>query len=197
MAAKRRRYTGELATPIVWRDPPTFEGAVTPARVKEFWRNYERHQREAEQRIAEKLLQKMTLLMKHYRIVDENLAVLAWALASQHVPGFKILPETKIKKGRKRKWDGPRLENLLHTVHSVKEQHRFTDRQALAFIVNNHQHAATWGLPSNHKGSKQAWIETLESRLQDAKRYVSYIESLPTLLKDIAAHVSRDKSRKL
>jgi hypothetical protein len=99
MAAKRRRYTGELATPIVWRDPPTFEGAVTPARVKEFWRNYERHQREAEQRIAEKLLQKMTLLMKHYRIVDENLAALAWALASQHVPGFKILPETKIKKG--------------------------------------------------------------------------------------------------
>jgi hypothetical protein len=41
--------------------------------------------------------------------------------------------------------------------------------------VNNQQHAATWGVPKGHKGSKQQWIETLEARLQDAKRFRKHV----------------------
>jgi hypothetical protein len=72
MASKRRRYAGELATPIVWPAPPPFWGAVTDKRMKEFWLNHERHLRETEQSVAKKLSQKMSLLMKHFKIADED-----------------------------------------------------------------------------------------------------------------------------
>ena len=72
MPAKRRRYAGELATPIVWPAPPTFEGAVTEERVQEYRRKCENHQREVGQRVEQKLLEKISLLMKHYGITDET-----------------------------------------------------------------------------------------------------------------------------
>jgi hypothetical protein len=195
MRAKRRRYAGELATPIMSPAPPTFEGAVTDERVKQFWEARQQHQQEAENRAAEKLLEKMSLLTKHYGIADENdLGALAWALACEHVPGFRVVVEEKTKRGRKRKWDGPMLQELFEAVQSVKKQHRYNDRQALAFLVSRRD--SPWRLPVNHKGTKQQWIETLESRLQDAKQYVSYIESLPQTLSDIASQVLRKKFRK-
>jgi hypothetical protein len=194
MAAKRRRYSGELAAPIVRPAPPAFEGAVTDQRVEKFWRDYSKHERKAEQIIKQKLLQKITLLMEYYGIRDQNdMPSLALALASAHVPGFKVIPErvpmpklnvvqptdgimlvpeTQTKKGRKRQWDGPRLTGLFEIVSLVKSRHNLSDKQALKFIVNNPQHASIWGPAPGHKGSKQQWIETLESRLQDAKRYV-------------------------
>jgi hypothetical protein len=170
---KRRRYVGELAVPIISPDPPTFEGAVTRERVQKFWRNHRKHERKAEQLIKQKISQKMGLLMKHYGNSDPNdMSALALALAFAHVPGFKIVPETKTKKGRKRIWDGPRLLELFETVEMFKSKHNFTEKIALKFMVNNEQYAAVWGLPPTHKGSKEQWIETLQSRLQDAKRYV-------------------------
>src|SRR5688572_27691425 len=65
MPAKQRRYTGELANPIVWHDQPTFRGAVTKERVDKHRHDYENHQRDAERQVNQKLLQKMSLLMKH------------------------------------------------------------------------------------------------------------------------------------
>jgi hypothetical protein len=38
-------------------------------------------------------------------------------------------------------------------------------------MVNNKEHAATWGVPTGHKGSKRQWIETLEARLQEGKGF--------------------------
>jgi hypothetical protein len=171
MAAKRRQYTGELAKPIIWPDHPAFWGAATDRRVEAFRRKYERHQQKAEDRVQRKLSRKMRLLIRHYGIEDEtNAAALAWALAFEHVPGFKVIyPEAKSKRGRKLKWDAGRLEDLYETVQAIKHRHRLSDRQALTFMVNNRQHKSTWDVPAGHRGSKQQWIETLESRLQHAK----------------------------
>ena len=197
MPAKRRRYAGELATPIVWPAPPTFEGAVTEERVQEYRRKCENHQREVGQRVEQKLLEKISLLMKHYGITDENdTTALAWELAFNHVPGFKTVPEVHTKKGRKKEWHGGKLRELYDIVQSVKEQHKFNDRQALKFVSNNPQYAEFWGPPKRYQGSKQQWVETLESRLQDAKRYVAWIDSLPARLTQIAEAVVREKFRK-
>ena len=132
MPTKQCCYTGKLAKPIVWTDPPAFWGAVTEERVRKYWRDYENRQRQAEQRVNQKLLQKMSLLIRHFKITKEgDAAALAWALAFKHVPGFKIIHQQKSKKGRKRKWDGQQLEDLLETVRSVKKRFGLTDRQAL------------------------------------------------------------------
>src|SRR5215469_13806793 len=101
MPARRRRYTGQLAKPIAWPASPTFWGAVTDKRVQEFWQDDEKHQREAEQLVSQKLSKKMELLLEHFGITDHDLTRLAWALAFEHVPGFQIVPEQKSARGRK------------------------------------------------------------------------------------------------
>jgi hypothetical protein len=182
MPTKQRRYVGELAKPIVWPDPPTFSGAVTEERASRYWDDYNNHQHEAEQRVYQMLMQKMSLLMTHFQIEEGNTAALAWALACEHVPGFTIVPEQKVKRGRKKEWHGGKLQALYDAVLSVRDKHKFNDRQALIFMTKNSEFASTWGPPEDHRGSQMQWVETLESRLHDAKRYVSYIESLPALL---------------
>ena len=168
---------------------------MTEERVQEYRRKYENHQREAGQRVEQKLLEKISLLMKHYGITDENdTTALAWELAFNHVPGFKTVPEVHTKKGRKKVWHGGKLRELYDIVQSVKEQHKFNDRQALKFVSK--QYAEFWGPPKSYQGSKQQWVETLESRLQDAKRYVAWIDSLPARLNQIAEAVAREKFRK-
>ena len=119
MPAKRRRYHGELAAPIVLAAPASFEGAATPKRVENYWREYEKHQRKTERLIKQRLSEKLGLLMKHYGIADQNdMAGLAIALAFAHVPGFQLLPETRKKRGRKRRWDGTRYQELFETVEN-------------------------------------------------------------------------------
>ncbi len=198
MASKRRRYSGELATPIVHPASLTFEGAVTDERVRKFWRKWKRHQREAEQQVTQKLLQKMSLLMEYYGISDGNdTTALAVALAFEHVPGFKVVPESRPKKGRKKDWHGGKLQALYDAVQSARKQHNYNDRQALKFISSsNLLLGRTWGPPPNYKGSNKQWVETLESRLQDAKRHIAYIDALPALLEKIGADISAKKFRK-
>jgi len=108
---------------------------------------------------------------------------LFWALVSAHVPGFNIIvANAGEKRGRKRDWDGPKLVRLYRDVQAVKSPQRSTDRQALKCLVKNNPE---WVPPKAR--SERQWIETLESRLQDAKRYVRSIESLaPGILPDLA-----------
>jgi hypothetical protein len=199
MTAERpRRYSGKLATPIICPSPPTFSGAVTDERVKKFRNDYDAHRRKVQQNVARQLAKKMALLMKQYEIADKrDLKELAWALAFEHVPGFKIVPDTGIMRGRRKEWHGRKLKALYDDVQSVKRQHNYNDRQALKFMSQNPQFAKTWGPPSSRKGFHKEWVETLESRLHDAKRYVSFLESLPTLIEDARAAVLRRKFRKL
>src|SRR6266404_6888109 len=125
MPAKRkpRRYAGALASPIIWQFPPPFWGAATKDRAAEYWKDYGRHQQQTENVVKRLVAEKLSLLMDHYGIDDkEDMAALALALAFEHVPGFEIVVPKKSNKGRKREWDGSRLENLLETVDSIKKQ---------------------------------------------------------------------------
>ncbi len=155
------------------RPPPAFWGAVVPNRIAAYEQKLSRHRHASAALVKRQHSRKLALLFAHYRIADKkDMATLAWALALEHVPGFKIqFPEAMTKRGRKRKWHHERLQELYRTTQSIKQQHRYNDRQALTFMVNNEQQAATWGVPMGHKGSKQQWIETLEARLQGAKHF--------------------------
>jgi hypothetical protein len=90
MRNKRSRYTGELASRIILPSAPTFELRITDESVDAFWHDQERHQREAEESLNRTLQRKMSLLFKHYRIREGDIAALTWALAFAHVPGFEM-----------------------------------------------------------------------------------------------------------
>jgi hypothetical protein len=184
-------YKGALAKPIKQRPMLTFAGAVVPKRIAAYRKRRARHERANAVSVEREFSKKMRLLFKHYGIANkENMAALAFALAVEHVPGFRVqAPEAKSKRGRKLKWHAERLDELYRTVESVKTQHRFTDRQALKFIVSNERHTTIWGVPKGHKGSKQQWIQTLESRLQSAKHLQKLYEQAESELEAIAKAV--------
>jgi hypothetical protein len=181
-------YKGSLAKPIIRQAPLTFWGAVVPKRIADYQKKRARHERANAAAVERQILKKTALLFDHYGIVDKtDMRALAFALAVEHVPGFKVLdPEAKPKRGRKLKWHPDRLEELYRTVESIKMLHRFTDKQALKFLVNNQEYTAIWGVPTGQSGSEQQWIETLETRLQEAKRLQKRYEELEDQLKSIA-----------
>ncbi|MFZ2081328.1 MAG: hypothetical protein WAV38_32705 [Xanthobacteraceae bacterium] len=176
-SGRTRRYTGELASPIRIPAPPTFSGAVTTKRHKEFREASARYQKETEAAVSRQKEGKIRLLLRHYGIADRNMEALALALAAAHVPGFQVIVGGGKKRGPKTYWDGPRLSALNRDVEAVKTPLRRTDRQALKFLVENDPDR--WGPPKGHRHNERQWIETLESRLQDAKAYRRFIESFP------------------
>ena len=161
---------------------PTFWGAVVPKRIIAYQKRRARQERTNLAFLERQRLKKLRLLFGHYGIADKkDMAALAWALAGEHVPGFKVQSaQMNLKRGgRKLKWNPSVLNELYWTVLSIKEEHRLRyDRQALQLMMNNKYYAAIWGVPSGHKGSKQQWMETLEARLQDAKRFQKRQETL-------------------
>jgi hypothetical protein len=175
-----RRYTGKLAAPIRIPAPPTFSGAVTAERLEKFRREHAKHQKKTAAAVRRQINQKLEALLKHHRIHGSDMQALFWALLSAHVPGFKIITGGGEKRGRKRHWDGPRLVALYRDVEAAKTPQRRTDRQALKFLVKNEPDR--WGPPKGRQHNERQWIETLESRLQDAKRYDRFVESLPGFL---------------
>jgi hypothetical protein len=186
---KHSTYNGALANPIGLRPPPTFSGGVSPKRVADYQKRLSRHERANAAMVQRQHAKKLAMLFDHYGIAGkENWAALALALAAEHVPGFKVqLPQAKSKRGRKPKWTPERLVELYRTVQSIKRRHHFTYRQALKFMVKNEQHAATWGVPAEHRGSEQQWIETLEARLQQEKGIQKLADQAARELKAIYA----------
>ena len=166
-------YKGVLARPIVLAPAPTFWGAVVPKRLTAFQEQQLRHERANRAKLKQQFSKKLNLLFDHFGIEDKgDTRSLALALAREHVPGFTIQTnEPKPKRGRKLKWDLDRLEKLLETVESLKQQHNYTDRQALIFIVSSPQYSEIWGRSLNDRESKRKLVETLESQLQNAKRF--------------------------
>jgi hypothetical protein len=136
--------------------------------------------------------------MAHYSITDrDDWFRLAVALANDHVPGFHVEwplvalpldfqgPVTIERKrvGRPTKWDFARWEQLLDAVEKEKARHGLrTDREALSRLAR----VGEWARPANHRGELQSWIETLEARLQDAKKLKRLLEQAENALKDIA-----------
>jgi len=65
------------------------------------------------------------------------------------------------------------LERLLVAVEQEKAQHGVrTDREAICRLARRRE----WTPPATHRGEFQGWIETLEARLQDAKRFRRSVE---------------------
>jgi hypothetical protein len=183
---KRSRFAGALASPIV-REPLLFWGAVTPDRLATYRRYLARHEREQERKIERQRSQKLLLLFDYYGIKNtRDMRALAWALACEHVSGFLVVVPRKKGGGRRRKWDGARLDALLNAVKSLREAHaNFTDRDALKFMIQSEPYSTIWAVPKGHKGAKAQWLETLESRLQEAKRIEKGAADLSRELQEI------------
>ena len=94
-------------------------------------------------------------------------------------------------RGRRLEWTLERLDDLLTAVESTKKRHsRSTDREALLLVARH----GNWLRPGNHRGSHEQWIETLESRLQDAKRIKRIADRHRKLLEKIADELSGQNS---
>jgi hypothetical protein len=183
-----RRYRGKLAIPIrILGSPPTFSGAVTGERAKRSRRKYRQHQEKVEAFVRDQREERIRLLHKHYGIPSRDMEALALALAEEHVAGFKVIDDAQQKRGRKKLWDGPKLQALYYDVQAVRAGKRCSDRQALKVIAKDPSFSAKWAAPNGRDPSK--WLETLESRLSDAKRYVRFIESLPGVLSEITNRI--------
>jgi hypothetical protein len=191
VASRRQHdiYKGALAKPIILPSPPTFWGAARPKRIAAYRKLQARHTRACDALVERELSKKMTSLFDHYGIADkQDIAALAWALAFEHVPGFKVqFPEARSNRGRKRKWHPERLEELYETVQQLKQRLNLNDRQALKFMVSNSEYSVTWGIPSGRKGSKEKLIETLETRLQEAKHLQKLAEQAKRELQTITS----------
>jgi hypothetical protein len=124
---------------------------------------------------------KLPHLFEHYKIDDKmDFECLALHLAIDFVPGFKLVEiKTKLQHGdygavvpvessaigRPKEWTNERLLNLFDDVEAKKlKEDEKTDRHAVGILA----HSKKWSRPST-RISLKAWIETLESRLHDAK----------------------------
>lgn len=163
MKPKKPGYKGELGKPIYVGSIP-FEAAN------------EEQQERIEQGIEQAAIKKLPLLMEHYKIPNkDDYLSLALALAKDWVPGFQVKTvAVKLDHGtwgavmrdtKPTKWPPERLLKLLNAVAETKRKHALSkDREALKILMQKGE----WSRPYNR--DEQKWLETLESRLQDAKR---------------------------
>ena len=159
MKPKKPRYKGELGKPI-------YVGTIP----------FEAANEEQQERIEQAAIKKLPLLMEHYKIPNkDDYFSLALALAKDWVPGFQVKPvAVKLDHGtwgavirdtKPTKWPPERLLKLLNAVAETKRKHALSkDREALKILMQKGE----WSRPYNR--DEQKWLETLESRLQDAKR---------------------------
>jgi hypothetical protein len=186
---KKRRWKGELARPIRPEVARPRGLALTEAEIVA--KANEEMEDLYRQAIQEKRVEKLSLLMDHYGVVDKtDFRSLALALAIDCVPGFRIDPTPlrlrqisdgialvvqDNRTGRHLEWSPERLDELLGAVEDAKRKHGLsTDREAIAVVARK----GKWRQPTNHKRGHEQWLETLESRLQDAKRSKREIEDL-------------------
>jgi hypothetical protein len=165
MKTKKPSYKGELAKPI-------YVGSILIEATNEEQSEW------IEQVIEQEMIEKLPLLFQHYRIPDkDDYFSLAFALAMDHVPGFQVKQTSlKLKHGNYGavirdnigapvKWPRERLLRLLNAVEEPMQKGEFsTEREALQFLMLK----GGFGRPAGRDEKK--WLETLESRLHDAKR---------------------------
>jgi hypothetical protein len=172
MQTTRRKtitYPGELGAPIKVVPPLSpFENPLTGTPSKQQVDDYERQQVELRAAISEKFKHKLSLLLTHFAIRgDDPWYELALTLAHAHVPGFYVVgPHRR----RLKIWTREKLLRLLVDVGTVKKQRLCTDKAACRFLANSSDHRPAWGRPKNHKGTTAQWVETLETRLQEARQ---------------------------
>jgi hypothetical protein len=163
------RWKGELAKPLL----------VGVALTN---KNLEDLDARLEQAIYESRVEKLALLMEHYKIADKtDYFRLALELAIDHVPGFRIGRASELlklehgdygkvlgnKRGRQREWTPERSDRLVDAVEEIKKRYRYrTDRKALEDLARHTE----WSRPTNHQGGFREWIKTLTNRLLEARQ---------------------------
>jgi len=187
MKTKKRRWKGELRKAI-------YVGSIPIETTSEESENEESEW--IEQVIQQEMIEKLPLLMEHYKIADkDDYFSLALLLARDHVPGFQVVStKLKLKHGdwgaviratKPIKWSSERLLRLPDAVEAAKQKYGFsTDREALDRAVMRERE---WRQPPDHRGERKQWLETLESRLHDAKRIKRAERRGPALDRDSAA----------
>jgi hypothetical protein len=163
MKPKKPRYKGELGKPI-------YVGSIPIEATNE------EQQERIEQGIEQEAIKKLPLLTEHYKIPNkDDYFSLALALAKDWVPGFQVKTvAVKLTHGtwgavirdtKPTEWPPERRLKLLNAVAETKQKHALSkDREALKILMRKKE----WSRPYNR--DEQKWLETLESRLQDAKR---------------------------
>jgi hypothetical protein len=161
----KHRWKGELAKPIRI-------GSI-PIETTEPTDHY------LQAAIESEFAEKLNLLMDHYEITDkDDFFSLALALAIDHVPGFRVVPDTPLKlehgnwgavilanRGRRRAWTPERLNALIEAVeHTKKKLSISKDREALEILAQRGE----WARPVNR--SPQEWRKTLQNQLARARR---------------------------
>jgi hypothetical protein len=188
----RQRWKGELARPIRFtvKRPHGFavpDPAIDPEAESKIRAENELMYRLRDKERAKAESSKLQLLAEHYKVTPNRFRALALALARDFVPGFRLIdklivthplgvvvdPPPKVKMGRSVVWGSDRLEELLTEVDAIKGASGGTNREALARLARKKK----WSPPANHRGGRDKWIETLESRLQDAKRQHKFFAS--------------------
>jgi hypothetical protein len=194
-----RRWKGDLARPIriqvvrphgfLVPDPSKDPEAANKIRAQN-----ELMARLRDEKRAQVEASKLELLATHYGVPSDDFRTLALAIARDLIPGFRFIDplrfatsygpqyEEKLRTGRPGTWDFDRLEELLNEVNVVKKSSSVTDREALARLARKKK----WGPPTNHRGGSGKWLETLESRLQDAKRQEKRIANALELFMECA-----------
>jgi hypothetical protein len=163
MKPKKPRYKGELGKPI-------YVGSIPIEAANE------EQQERIEQGFEQAAINKLPLLMEHYKIPNEDdYFSLALALAKDWVPGFQVKTVrvrlthgtwgAVIRDTKPTKWPPERRLKLLNAVAETKQKYALSkDREALKILMRKKE----WSRPYNR--DEQKWLETLESRLQESKR---------------------------
>jgi hypothetical protein len=212
---KKVRYPPEISRPAVLVRPKGF--AVPDTTIPE--REAIEHENSEMLRLRdEAIVQKLRLLMDHYGIKNkDDWFALARVLAFEHVKGLeqsvdqlfslKVIPESdscadslaglvpfnKKRSGRSLEWPTERLLELLEVVKTEKTKYGWSkDLRALEHLARSRK----WGRPTNHRGDLQAWIRTLQNRLQDAKAFERWVAKQRKVLQQIAQQMTQEKSRK-
>jgi hypothetical protein len=199
---RRKPYRGELQEPIDLFLPSAEFGKVVDDSNAHVW-----EESTYKKLVAHAYIKKMDFLLTHYGI-DRNCDAatlwfqLALRLARDSVPGFRFRYRKK-PRGRSKIWDHPRLLSLVFIIDEVKQQHDLNDRAACRFICNTEPYATDWGRPGASREQRRKWIETLESRLQEARHYHRMLDEMMSrlqqagpgdpMLYEIAARVERER----
>jgi hypothetical protein len=154
---------------------------------------------------------KLRRLCRRYSLAENDYEGLALNLAIQHEPGFRVvdrqitsLPLTRLppgfsgpvrikdgvlvykRTGRPIDWPPERFLQLLEAVQTERKISGLTkDIDALSRLARKKE----WAPPSTHRsksprGESDAWVRTLQSRLNDAKKFKRQLDFAERMLKE-------------
>lgn len=144
---KRRRFSGELAKPIIIRTQRVTLLTNTPAHRDEV----NKHNSDEWRRAATEQLNKLALLNKEFELPDSkdhllNFAMLTLALAREFVPGFHVKDlSTERGKGRHKEWNVLKYSELIADVETLKNENRRSDSEACRILSKTKRFESRWG----------------------------------------------------